>query len=71
MLVGSTKQLEEARSKFDMFDLDSSGEIEIEEFEHTIRALGLPMTQFDIEDSFKSIDTDSSDGISFEEFSHW
>lgn len=59
------------RARFDAFDQDRDGKIDVREFERLLDELGLGYTQAQAFAAFESIDTDSSGRIEFVEFLAW
>lgn len=57
-----------AQSRFDLFDLDHSGEVSFLEFAKCIQGLDELVTMSEIELMFKQADRDASGSISFDEF---
>ena len=62
---------EEAREKFEYFDSDNNGEIDLVEFRKLVRALGLDLERDEAEERFEEIDADENGLIDFAEFSTW
>jgi calmodulin len=62
---------EEARERFEYFDSDNNGEIDLPEFRKLVRALGLELERDEAEERFAAIDADENGLIDFAEFSIW
>lgn len=62
---------EQAREKFDYFDTDNNGEIDLVEFRKLVHALGLELDRHEAEERFDGIDQDENGLIDFAEFSAW
>lgn len=63
--------IEEARRSFQYFDRDSSGEIDVNEFEKLLRVLSPGATREQAEKGFRYIDDNDDGKIDFEEFLGW
>ena len=61
----------ELKETFEMFDLDGSGLIDMEEFKHVVDAMGEPFTAEELRAAFDEMDEDGSGEVDFGEFRTW
>jgi len=61
-------KLSEYKEAFDMFDIDHSGAISIQEISKIMKNFGNPMKEDEIKKMIKPIDSDSDGKVTFEEF---
>ncbi|TYZ58097.1 hypothetical protein PybrP1_006689 [[Pythium] brassicae (nom. inval.)] len=59
------------RAKFDRYDADQSGFIELPEFKTLLEELGVPVTGERLAAYLEEFDTDSDGKVSFREFTRW
>ncbi len=62
---------EQLKRKFDEFDLDANGSISESEFTRLVTALGLTLSDGQVQIAFSAIDVDGNGRISFGEFAAW
>lgn len=62
------EQESDIREAFDLFDVDGSGSIDVEEMEEAMKALGVNVTKNEIKKMMDSVDEDKSGMVSYEEF---
>jgi len=62
------QQKSEIKEAFDLFDMDQSGEIDVQEMHVAMRALGLEPSKAETEKLLSSADTDDSGHIGYREF---
>ena len=62
---------EELRSKFNQFDGDGNGQIDLAEFRNLLGELGEELDSAAAEAKFDAIDVDENGLIDFDEFSAW
>lgn len=63
-----TKEVDELRQAFSVFDKDGDGKISAKELDIVMRALGEPVDKQTLELMIASVDTDHNGSIDFEEF---
>ncbi len=59
------------RARFESFDQDGDGRIDVGEFEQLLDALGMGFTEPQVRAAFVDIDRDSNGRIDVTEFSAW
>ena len=59
------------RERFDRFDRDSNGLIDLGELSLLLEALGTGYTEVQVRATFESIDTDGNGQINYEELRAW
>ena len=59
------------RDRFDMYDMDGSGDIDMHEFKLILSELCLPLDAAQLQAEFDRIDADGSGSIEFDEFEAW
>lgn len=70
--TGATEdEIHEIGDVFDMYDTDSSGDINKEELEKVLLSLGYSLSHEEIDTMFNELDTDRDGSISREEFIDW
>jgi len=72
----STMVIDKVKRKFDMYDTDGSGEIDLDEFRFLLTVLLKVKTDSDLSQdrvmrAWKEIDVDHSGGVDFSEFTEW
>ena len=58
----------ELSAAFKIFDVDSSGQIEIEDIKYALKLIGEPITEEEIKEILEIGDRDKDGSISYEEF---
>lgn len=64
----SPADIEKYKKKFMLFDLDNSGDINLEELRLMMEKLGQPKTHIELKKMIAQVDTDGSGTISYYEF---
>ena len=64
-------KLDEIRSNFDFFDVDKSGQLELNEFVKLLKVIEPTSTRDQAVEGFNIIDDDNNRVIDFEEFIIW
>jgi calmodulin len=59
------------RARFDSYDKDGNGQIDVTEFGRLLLALGVGYSDAQISAAFESIDVNRSGVIDYEEFCRW
>ena len=59
------------RARFDRYDGDADGRIEIGEFSILLDALGLGYDEAQVRSAFESLDSDHDGRVEFSEFCEW
>jgi calmodulin len=59
------------RARFDRYDCDADGRIDIGEFSTLLDALGLGYEEAQVRSAFESLDSDKDGRIDFSEFGEW
>ncbi|HEY0469764.1 MAG TPA: EF-hand domain-containing protein [Polyangiaceae bacterium] len=59
------------RARYDAFDRDADGRIDLGEFASLLDALGLGYEQAQVRAAFEAIDGDQNGQLDFAEFSEW
>jgi len=59
------------RARFDQYDGDADGRIDLSEFSTLLDALGLGYEEAQVRSAFDSLDRDHDGRIDFSEFSEW
>ncbi|MCB9745492.1 MAG: EF-hand domain-containing protein [Alphaproteobacteria bacterium] len=67
----SEEELQELRETFDHYDRDKSGAIDVVELSSLIEALGMDISDEELEVAMMSLDADESGVIELDEFVDW
>ena len=59
------------RARFDGYDVDGDGRIDLSEFGALLDALGLGYEQAQVSSAFSELDGDHNGQVDFDEFSGW
>jgi Ca2+-binding EF-hand superfamily protein len=67
----SQEKLDEIRGNFDFFDVDKSGQLELNEFIKLLKVIEPTSKRSQAVEGFNHIDSDDNGVIDFEEFIEW
>jgi Ca2+-binding EF-hand superfamily protein len=71
LLKFSIKNEEELRNKWEQYDEDGNGQLDIKELTHFIRESGIHMTRNEIASTYMSLDKNFDERLTYEEFFMW
>jgi len=63
--------LDEIRESFEFFDGDGDGQIDYMEFRRLLEAMGVDVTEEELDAGFAAVDQDVDGTIGFHEFAQW
>eukprot|EP00941_MAST-03F_sp_MAST-3F-sp1_P000556 g556.t1 len=71
LLPKAEQKIARIQRQFQMYDVDGSGTIELDEFKLMLRDLCVPLHSDEVNASFAKLDTDGSGEIDYQEFERW